>query len=75
MTSQSKTLEEKKLQTALKQDMTLESVTSSQTELVYVSQQATAIKMNERGIAHTLMARDYKGYGNQEMNGVIEWKK
>lgn len=29
----------------------------------------------ERGIAHTLMARDYKGYGNQEMNGVIEWKK
>lgn len=75
LTSQSKTLEEKKLQTALKQDMTPESVTSNQTELVYVSQQATAIKMNEKGIAHTLMARDYKGYGNQEMNGVIEWKK
>ena len=22
----------------------------------------------------TLMARDYKGFGNQPMNGVIEWK-
>lgn len=26
-------------------------------------------------IACTLMARDYKGFGNQEMNGVIEWKE
>lgn len=26
-------------------------------------------------IANTLMARDYKGFGNQPMNGVIEWKK
>ena len=26
-------------------------------------------------IANTLMARDYKGFGNQGMNGVIEWKK
>ena len=25
-------------------------------------------------IATTLMARDYKGFGNQSMNGVIEWK-
>lgn len=25
-------------------------------------------------IACTLMARDYKGFGNQAMNGVIEWK-
>lgn len=25
-------------------------------------------------IAHTLMARDYKGYGNKQLgNGVIEW--
>ena len=23
--------------------------------------------------AHTLMARDYKGFGNQEMTGVFEW--
>ena len=25
-------------------------------------------------VANTLMARDYKGFGNQGMNGVIEWK-
>lgn len=26
-------------------------------------------------VANTLMARDYKGFGNQTMNGVLEWKK
>lgn len=26
-------------------------------------------------IAMTLMARDYKGFGNQASNGVIEWQK
>jgi hypothetical protein len=26
-------------------------------------------------IAITLMAMDYKGFGNQSMNGVIEWNK
>ena len=26
-------------------------------------------------VAVTLMARDYKGFGNQSMNGVIEWSK
>lgn len=26
-------------------------------------------------VANTLMARDYKGFGNQEMTGVIEWKQ
>lgn len=26
-------------------------------------------------IANTLMARDYKGFGNQATNGVLEWKK
>ena len=25
-------------------------------------------------VAKTLCARDYKGFGNQSMNGVIEWK-
>lgn len=25
--------------------------------------------------AATIMARDYKGFGNQAMNGVVEWKK
>lgn len=26
-------------------------------------------------VANTIMARDYKGFGNQAMNGVLEWKK
>jgi hypothetical protein len=30
---------------------------------------------SETDIATTLMARDYKGFGNQSMNGVIEWNK
>lgn len=40
----------------------------------------TAVKMNrnevkdEQDIASTLLARDYKGFGNQDMNGVIEPK-
>jgi hypothetical protein len=25
-------------------------------------------------IANTILARDYKGFGNQAMNGVIEYK-
>lgn len=25
-------------------------------------------------IATTIMSRDYKGFGNQGMNGVVEWK-
>lgn len=42
---------------------------------MYVSQQATKIRPNKNGLAPTLMARDYEGFGNQEMNGVIEWKQ
>ena len=40
----------------------------------------TVVKMNrnevkdEQDIARTLLARDYKGFGNQDMNGVIEPK-
>ena len=26
-------------------------------------------------VANTLLARDYKGFGNQSMNGIIEFKK
>ena len=26
-------------------------------------------------VANTLLARDYKGFGNQSMNGVVECKK
>lgn len=54
--------------------MTAVSATLNQTVPVYVSKYATIIKPNISSLAHTLMARDYKGFGNQEMNGVIEWK-
>lgn len=47
-----------------------------------VRQLHTGIIVSEKGrklgkctdTARTLMARDYKGFGNQEMTGVIEWK-
>lgn len=29
----------------------------------------------EIDVANTLLARDYKGFGNQQMNGLIECKK
>lgn len=41
---------------------------------ILLSHQATKIE-KETEIANTIMARDYKGFGNQAMNGVIEWKK
>lgn len=44
-----------------------------QTETLLLSNQATQIE-KQIDIATTLMARDYKGFGNQSMNGVIEWK-
>lgn len=47
----------------------------------YGSHKQGAIISNQCGMfdkftdtAHTLMARDYKGFGNQAGNGVIEWK-
>lgn len=43
------------------------------TETLLLSNQATQIE-KQIDIATTLMARDYKGFGNQSMNGVIEWK-
>nr|DAM22255.1 MAG TPA: Cytosine specific methyltransferase [Bacteriophage sp.] len=62
-----------KLQTASRQDMMQELVTCGQTETLLLSNQATQIE-KQIDIATTLMARDYKGFGNQSMNGVIEWK-
>ena len=61
-------------QTALKHDMTLESQTCRQTAAVLLSNQGTKFeKVTE--VANCLMARDYKGFGNQIGNGVIEWQK
>lgn len=48
-----------------------ESATCVQMETWLLSNQGTK---GERpiNIANTLLARDYKGFGNQAMNGVIE---
>ena len=73
MTEQSISHRKEKLQTALRQDMTVESQICGQTETLLLSNQATQIE-KQIDIATTLMARDYKGFGNQSMNGVIEWK-
>ena len=62
-----------KLQTVSRQDMTAEYQTCGQTETLLLSNQATQIE-KQTDIATTLMARDYKGFGNRPMNGVIEWK-
>ena len=73
MTEQSVIHNRETLQTASLQDMTEEYQTCGQTETLLLSNQATQIE-KQIDIATTLMARDYKGFGNQHMNGVIEWK-
>lgn len=47
---------------------------SRKNRAVKVSKQGKQVKLND-GKALCLLARDYKGFGNQEMNGVIEWTK
>ena len=54
--------------------MTQELVTCGQTETVLLKNQCNDFERHT-DIATTLMARDYKGFGNQSMNGVIEWNK
>lgn len=73
LTEQSISHNREKLQTVSRQDMTAESQTCGQMETLLLSNQATQIE-KQIDIATTLMARDYKGFGNQSMNGVIEWK-
>ena len=73
MTEQSISHNREKSQTVLRQDMTAEYQTCGQMETLLLSNQATQIE-KQIDIATTLMARDYKGFGNQSMNGVIEWK-
>lgn len=73
MTEQSINRSREKLQTVSRQDMMQESQTCGQTETLLLRNQATQIE-KQIDIATTLMARDYKGFGNQSMNGVIEWK-
>lgn len=59
------------LQTALNPDMTQES--ASQAETLLLKNKGSEIE-RKTDIGCTLMARDYKGFGNQPMNGVVEWK-
>ena len=73
LTEQSISRSKEKLQTVSRQDMTAEYQTCGQMETLLLSNQATQIE-KQIDIATTLMARDYKGFGNQSMNGVIEWK-
>lgn len=42
-------------------------------EAVLLRNQGTELE-KVTDVSNTLMARDYKGFGNQSMNGVIEWK-
>lgn len=70
-----KPLEKSALQTVSRQDMTQESQTCRQTEAVLLSEQGRRFE-KKTDIATCLMARDYKGFGNQAANGVIEkWQK
>lgn len=74
LTSQSTSLEELKSQTALPHEQTEEFQITGKKEAVLLKNQGTElVKFSD--VSCTLMARDYKGFGNQEMNGVIEWKE
>jgi DNA-cytosine methyltransferase len=73
LTEQSVNQEEERSQTASRRDMTQESATCGQMETVLLKNQGAELE-KKTDIATTLMARDYKGFGNQATNGVIEWK-
>ncbi len=73
LTEQSVNQQKEKSQTVSRQDMTQESATCGRTETVLLKNQCNDFEKHT-DIATTLMARDYKGFGNQSMNGVIEWK-
>ncbi len=61
------------MQIASKQDMTAESAISKRMEAVLLSKQASVFD-SWSDICATLLARNYKGFSNQSMNGVLEWK-
>lgn len=73
LTEQSVNRNQEKLQTVSRQNTTEEYQTCGRMEPLLLSNQATRIE-KQIDVATTLMARDYKGFGNQSMNGVIEWK-
>ena len=61
-------------QTVSKQDMMQGLSTSKQMEAVLLKSKGTELE-KFTNVSNTLMARDYKGFGNQAMNGVIEWNE
>lgn len=63
-----------KSQTVLQQDTMEESQTFQHTIPTLLSQKATKFEKCQE-FCSTLMARDYKGFGNQAMTEVIEYKK
>lgn len=60
-----------KSQTQLRQDTIQDSSTTSTITPVLLKSQASKFE-GFTNIANTLMARDYKGFGNETMNGVME---
>ena len=74
LTLQSMSLEQSTRQIVSRQDMTQESATLRQMEPVLLSCQGSKFE-KFTDTSTTLMARDYKGFGNQGTNGVIEWKQ
>lgn len=74
LTEQSANQKNVLFQTASQQDKTEEYPIKSRSETVLLKGQGATLD-KQIDIATTLMARDYKGFGNQSMNGVIEWNK
>ena len=73
LTGQSMIHGKEKSQTASKQNIIPESATYGRTETLLLKNKGTEL-VRKTDIACTIMSRDYKGFGNQPMNGVIEWK-
>jgi hypothetical protein len=65
--------EKEKLQTVSRQDTTQESQTYKQMAAALLSCKGEKFE-KQIDVANTLLARDYKGFGNQATNGVIEWE-
>jgi hypothetical protein len=47
---------------------------TDQIATLLLTNQGTTIE-RATDVSHTIMARDYKGFGNQAMTGVMEWNK
>ena len=61
------------LQTASQQEIVASRITDQKATVLLKSQGTELERFTD--VSATLMARDYKGFGNQGMNGVIEWKQ